>query len=313
MIEDTFNLPELVRRKALLRGEAGVFWLAGLRELVRELERKWHIRVRQTMGGGTESLVLASARDDGEPVVLKIGLPGVDGLENEARVLRLANGVGYARLLEYNNSRNAMLLERLGDQLINLGLTVRNQIALICETLDSAWLKLDGPNGFMTGAQKARSLADFIMLTWTELNQPCDAAIIDQATAFAEEREHAYNPMSSVLVHGDAHPWNTLRRLDRTSSPTSFKFIDPDGIFVEPAYDLAISMREWDDELLAGDILSRSRARCTFLHELTGVDDAAIWQWGFIERVSSGLLLLRLGQTSAGMQHLSIAQEWLAA
>ncbi|HEY6739760.1 MAG TPA: hypothetical protein VI076_13025 [Actinopolymorphaceae bacterium] len=42
--------------------------------------------------------------------------------------------------------------------------------------------------------------------------------------------------------------------------PHEYRFIDPDGLFAERAYDLAIPMREWSRELLAGDTVRREVA-----------------------------------------------------
>lgn len=313
MTQHTLDLSEIQRRKALALGEPGALWLAGLPNLVEELEQRWQVRVERPLGGGTEALVMAAVRVGGVPVVVKIGPPGPGDLANEARVLQLARGSGYVTLLAYDPARNAMLLERLGEHLANLGLPVREQIEFICQTLRRAWRKLDSPDGLMTGAEKARSLAEYIAVTWEELGGPCEAAVRDQALAFAATREEAYDPERCVLVHGDAHPSNALLRLGRTGLPPQFKFVDPDGLFAEPAYDLGIAMREWSDELLAGDILRLGQARCALLHDLTGVDPAAIWQWGFVERVSTGLLLWRLGFRAEAEQYFAIARAWLAA
>ena len=66
--------------------------------------------------------------------------------------------------------------------------------------------------------------------------------------------------------------------------------MDPDGLVAEPAYDLAIPMIEWSRELLDGDATRLGRERC-----LTGVDARGIWEWGFVERVSTGLLAIQVG------------------
>ena len=85
--------------------------------------------------------------------------------------------------------------------------------------------------------------------------------------SFATEREAAYDPNNSVLVHGDAHSHNALRSFDKKGG---YKFVDPDGLF-------------------------------------------AIWQWGFIERVSTGLLMLQIGMTQSGVRTLAVAELWADA
>jgi streptomycin 6-kinase len=166
----------------------------------------------------------------------------------------------------------------------------------------------------MTGADKAKALAQFIADTWSILDAPCTKATKNQALAFAEERADAHNPLRCVLVHSDAHAFNTLQQLDKQAHDgTTYKFIDPDGLFAEPAYDLAIPMREWSTELLAGDALRRGQEHCARLSALTGVDHRAIWQWGFMERVSTGLFLLQVGMTDLGTACLAVADHWSTA
>ncbi len=71
-------------------------------------------------------------------------------------------------------------------------------------------------------------------------------------------------------------------------------------------------MREWIDELIA-DPVRLGRERCAYLSHLTGADRQAIWQWGFIQAMSTGLLLIRVGQKQAGLQMLKVAEAWTKA
>jgi streptomycin 6-kinase len=131
------------------------------------------------------------------------------------------------------------------------------------------------------------------------------------ACRFAETRGRAFEPETAVLAHGDAQAWNTL--LVPGQDLRRFKFVDPDGLVIERAYDLGISMREWGAELLAGDPVSLGKRRCAQLARRTGVAPEPIWQWGFIERVSSGLLLLKLGLENEAREFLAVADAWAAA
>lgn len=56
-------------------------------------------------------------------------------------------------------------------------------------------------------------------------------------------------------------------------------------------YDLGIIMREDPVELLHGDPMERARR----LSPWTGRDPTAIWEWGVVERVSTGLLGTKVG------------------
>ena len=74
----------------------------------------------------------------------------------------------------------------------------------------------------------------------------------------------------------------------------------------EPAHDLAIPLRDWTDELLAGDPKQLALEWCARLGELTDVEPRAIWEWAFIERVSTGLFLVELGDP-IGLPFLEVA------
>jgi streptomycin 6-kinase len=85
-------------------------------------------------------------------------------------------------------------------------------------------------------------------------------------------------------------------------------FIDPDGFLADPAYDLGVVLRDWCPELLAGDALSVARSYCRLLADETGLDEIAIWEWGLLERVSSGLYLLQLGAVDQARPFLTTAE-----
>ncbi|MEM7114228.1 MAG: aminoglycoside phosphotransferase family protein [Chloroflexota bacterium] len=302
------NLPKPVRAKIASQGKAGQRWLEQLPQIVAELAERWQLDVGQPLSGGSEGLVLPAQQADGTLAVLKIGIPNVSDLQKEARVFQLAAGRGYPDLLAQDEAHNAILLERLGQPLAESDLSIDAQITHICQTLKAAWIPLEESHGFPTGAEKADWLATFIATAWQSLGNPCLPETRNQALTFAEERRAAHDPANCVLVHGDAHAHNTLKTLDGGGS--DYKFVDPDGLFAEPAYDLAIPMREWSEELLTGDAMQLGAERCRLLSELTGIEKRPIYQWGFIERVSTGLYLLQLGLTDLGQASLAVADLW---
>jgi streptomycin 6-kinase len=89
---------------------------------------------------------------------------------------------------------------------------------------------------------------------------------------------------SAVLVHGDIHELNALQAGDG-----SYKLIDPAGLRAEPACDLGTIVRCNPD---LGDDL---RVRTERLASRTGVDATAIWEWGTIHRVFSGVYACSIG------------------
>ena len=304
------RVPEEVRQKAVALGEEGQKWLDRLGLLLDELERDWHVVVGSTLSGGSGAYVAAAKTSSGEDAVVKLEMPPYESFAGEVRTLAAAGGRGHARLLDHDEEHHAMLQERLGPSLDESGLPVSTQIEILCATLRRAW-EVPAPAGLQTGAEKARWLSRFIMETWEELDQPCSQGVVDQALAFAEIREAAFDPGVAVLVHGDAHAANVLQDLGYGPEQARFKFVDPDGLLAEPAYDLAIPMREWSGELLAGDAARLGRERCAHLGRLTNVDPRPIWEWGFVERVSTGLLVTQVGANKLGKEMLDVAEVWI--
>jgi streptomycin 6-kinase len=300
-----------LERKARAEGQDCTTWLDRLGDLIEEIGQVWDVEVGEAMSGGTASFVAPATTADGSQAVLKVAMPaaidGFEALENEARALRAAAGRGCVRLLAHDASRHALLVERLGRQLASSGRPLPDQLAVVCETLERFWASPADPD-LPSGADKAQWLASFITTTWDELGRPCPRAVVDHAVRLAERRARDFDPDRSGLVHGDAHAWNTLQDL---SAPGEYRLVDPDGLFAEPEYDLGISMREYSDPLLAGDPLKLGRQRARFLARQSGRDAQRIWEWGYVERVSTGLLLVKVDKDrGGGLTFLQIAAVW---
>jgi streptomycin 6-kinase len=157
---------------------------------------------------------------------------------------------------------------------------------------------------------KATSLATLVASLWARLNEPCSAQARAQALRFAERRAAAFNPSRSVLVHGDAAPANALRVLaDRRGAETGFVFVDPDGFVGDPAYDLGVALRDWCPQIIAAeDPVALTRSYCRLLASGSGLDEQAIWEWGYLERVSTGLYATAMGAHELGRPFLDTAE-----
>ena len=274
MTLEPIQLRDKVLRNIAAQGEVGASWLEARPNLLRRLEVEWGIKVGRPFPNATEAFVSEAVTADGQQVALKIPIAGRAQADRELSLLQTANGRGYVRFLRDDGSSGAMLLERLGPQLAMLRLTIEEQIRVICRTLQQAWMPIPPGARYPTGAEKAVEMSSYISTAWPRLGRPCSEKVIEIALRFAEARRDAFDPADSVLAHGDPHAWNTL--LDPKTN--QYKFVDPDGLFIERAHDLSISMREWSAELLAGDSVVSGRKRCALLSLFTGVQQSAIWQ-----------------------------------
>jgi streptomycin 6-kinase len=263
--------------------------------LVGGLEADWGITVGAPYPNPTEAYVAAAELADGTPAVLKLCIPReLDAARLEIATLRLAAGDGCVALLRDDVERGALLLERLGPMLGDLGLPLVEANEILVATVERVW-RPAADQGLTTGAAKARWLADFVTSAWEELDRPCSEPAVDQALVCAARRGAAHDDERAVLVHGDVHQGNALR------AGAGWKLVDPDGLLAEPEYDLGVLLREDPDTPAV------LRARCAGLAARTGLDATAIWEWGVIERVATGLVCERIGLQPIGRQMLAAA------
>ena len=291
------EIPPVVRNKAIAHGASA--WLDELPALIDSLAGEWGLTIGECFDGGTEAYVTAVTRGDGTQAVLKLLVPrGDDVAHHEITVLRHAAGEGCALLLEADAERNALLIERLGPSMHDLGLPFAQRLPALTAAAQRMWRPAAGL-GLPTGAEKGRWLIESITRLWDLLGRPCSERVVDHAIGCAERRIAAHDDERSVLVHGDVHQWNALQASD------GFKLVDPDGLLAEAEYDLGILMREDPQELMTDDPRERSR----MLAAWTGLDEHAIWEWGVVERVSTGLLCVQIDLQPWGDQMLAAAEQ----
>lgn len=309
-------VPEPLARAVRALGAAGEAWLAGLPGLLADLAADWSVTVGAALEGGQAAYVAEAVTGDGTPVVVKVGLPpGIDAFtpfDREMTALRLADGDPYARLLRHDERRRALLLERLGRPLAGSGLPAARQMAVLERTAARGWRPVPADGRLVTGAEAARWHAEFIPSTWEDLARPCPEPVVDRAVRCAAARGAAFDPDRAVLVHGDVHAFNALRVPGPTGA--GFRLVDPEGLVSEPAHDLGViqvrGVQGWNDELAAGDpgqALATMTRRCRRAGRRAGADPEAVQQWAFIEMVSTGLFLLRLGRREEAGTLLALA------
>ena len=301
-----FSLPEIVRRRAEGEGPEGEAWLAQLDTTLAGLEDEWGLTIGEALPGGSAAFVAEATDATGASFIIKLPTPGSRIGREEITVLAIARGKGYVRLIRQDADRHAMLLERLGDRLDDRDLPYMGKIDIMCATLLEAWMPVPPGFAWVTGAEKANSLAGTILRLNQQLGQPCSPAVRDTALMYCRDRAAAWRPESAVLAHGDPHPANILEVPETDGH--QWKFIDPDGLAIEPAYDLGVLLRAWHEGVSGRHAHDIARSHARHLTSRTQVPAEAIWQWGYIERVSTGLHLMELGETEQGREFLTVAE-----
>jgi streptomycin 6-kinase len=301
------DVNELTRAKLAALGDAGRRWLDGLSVTITDFEQQWEITTGDPLSGGTTALVLAARRSDGRDAVLKLAIPdspdGGGAFARELRAVQLGQGRGYVELLASNAARGAMLLERLGRPLGAAGLPVEDQIEILAATVAQAWQPDPSSFHWRTEADQASALREFVRSRWSMLGHPCADRVIRRAERCAQRRADAFDPATAVVIHADAHPFNLLEAADG-----SYRATDPDAMLSHPAHELGIVLRDWSVELLNDDDDPQSRLDgwCRQLGEQFATPPEDISDWAYLERVSSGLYLLELGD-ARGHDFLAVA------
>lgn len=319
--------PFALRSHLAALGANGERWLNALPAVLDRVATTWGVEVGQPISAGPWSVVLDGTRE-GRRVVVKVAVPG-EQLSQQARVLRAADGRGYARLLEADEDLGVLLLEALAGSLddelvaavghVPAALVPEDHLGIISapmvDTLKLAWeLPLEVAPPITPETSKAAQLAHLIQeLSWrNDVGE--HGAAIDRALLYVSQRQELCDPARHVVCHGDPHPGN-LMRVDepRAGAETGWVWVDPDGFRCEPEYDLGVVLRDanrlilgWDDPVVT------LRQWCAEIAAMAGADAEAVWQWAFIERVSTGLHLIDHRRAGEGRPFLDAASHLMS-
>lgn len=296
----------MVRARVESLGTAGAAWADALPGLLDRLADEWHLSWGRGLPGGSASYVVEAERD-GELLAVKVPIPdaAVETRSGEARLLGEAAGRGYVRLHAADEESGALLLERLGTTLAGTGGDPLDQATALADTLAEAW-QVDDDDA--PDLDKAAALHDLVVDLDQRLGNPTDPRALRLALEYAGRRSAERPGTSTVVVHGDPHPANTLRVLQpREGAPGGWVLVDPDGFREDPAYDLGVVLRDFSTHLTGPDASDTLRVWCETVGNNAGIDPQRIWEWAFLERVSTGLYVLGFGAERVAAPYLTTA------
>lgn len=234
---------------------------------------------------------VAFANRGAENVVLKMGVPNNE-LLSEMDALRLFNGEGACKLLEYDEEKYWMLLERLnpGEMLVDVE-DDEQATHIAAEVMKKIWRPLES-SGLPLAQELAPALQKFIRLSdWFDglkrlrknfnggtgpLNEKLVERVENSVKDFFAENHHP------VLMHGDFHHYNIL------SSERGWLIIDPKGVIGPACYEVGpLLMNPWGDLIERRDLQSILNRRVDILHEQLGFERERILAWGLAHAVLS--------------------------
>jgi streptomycin 6-kinase len=274
------NVPETLEWWRDMPG--GARWLAGLPADVRVCAESWSLVIGEPFQDGRIAFVLAATRIDGTPVVLKLSFPDEES-EHEPDALAHWHGEGAVRLLERDDGRRAILLERAlpGTRLwdVHDDEAATTLAAGVLQRLHRVPVPRAHP--FRVLDDVAARWAETIPRDWHATGRPFARRLVDVAVDACSAL--ADGTSAAVVLHQDFHGANVLRSGDEWLA------IDPKPLIGDPAFDAASLLRDRRWLLGSADDAPRIRRRLDLLTEQTGLDRERMRLWGVVHALAWGL------------------------
>ena len=251
----------------------GADWLASLPSIVESCAERWSLRVGSPFEGANVSHVLGVELGDGAPAVLKINFPDAES-EHEPDALRHWDGRGAVRLLEYEESVRALLVERCGPGSQLWSVEKEDEAARIAASvLCRIWRPPPTEHRFRTLAAEAARWAVDLRAEWEALERPFERRVLDEAVDACVE----LGPYQSeqVVLHQDFHGGNVLR-----AEREAWLAIDPKPLVGEREFDAASLLRDRRWLLGAAGDAARIRRRLDLLSSELALDRERMRRWG---------------------------------
>jgi streptomycin 6-kinase len=283
--------PEFISTITNTFGEDGEALLSNLPSLIEETSLRWQLKEVRPVPLLSYNFVAFAKRGD-EDLVLKIGVPR-DELTSEISALRLFHGEGACRLIDADEERGFLLLERLhpGEMLVTLK-DDEESTRIAAEVMQKIWRPLESASLLAEARKQVSGLQSFIRLSdWFEgLDRlrsmfnggtgPLTRKLVERAERSA--KDFLIENHKPVLMHGDFHHFNIL------SSERGWLIIDPKGVIGPACYEVGpLLINPWGDLINRKDYQGMTKRRIDILHERLGFERERIREWGVAHAVLS--------------------------
>ncbi|MCI3221415.1 hydroxyurea phosphotransferase [Streptomyces sp. NP-1717] len=293
---------ELVRTQSTFQGARGRAFIAALPARAAGFLKRWELRRTGPAMHGMCALVLPVERADGTPAVLK--LQDLDGeTAGEPVALRLWDGDGAVRLLEYDEASGTLLLERLDAARDLAGVPVREGVAVIAGLLARLTAR-PAPAGLRTLGGIAGAMLDEAPVAVRSLPAGAERRLLLDCAAAV--REVAGEP-GERLLHWDLHFENVLAPVPDAGAAAGagvrepWLAIDPKPLAGDPGFELLPALVNRFD---TGDIMWRF----DLMTEVMGLDRERARAWTLGRVLQSCLWDIGDGDRGLSPVHLAVGR-----
>ncbi|MGZ9223443.1 MAG: aminoglycoside phosphotransferase family protein [Anaerolineales bacterium] len=273
------NLPsEFVHNIEGVFGNEGRQFLANLPSLIHAASHKWGLTDVKPSSNLSYNFVAFAIRGN-EQVVLKMGVPNRE-MKSEMAALRLFNGEGACRLIDHDEEKCWMLLERLRPGVMLSTLEDDEEVTHIAaDVMQKIWRPVPEDDVFIRlsdwfdGLKRLRSRFDG---GTGPLNEKLVERVEHSVKEFFAENH------KPVLTHGDFHHFNIL------SSERGWLVIDPKGVIGPACYEVGpLLINPWGNLLGRHNYRRMTQRRIDILHERLGFERERIREWGLAHAILS--------------------------
>ena len=278
-----FVIPDdFIRNASTFHGEKGLAWIDQLPAILAHCEQRWRLSFAPPFAYQSYAYhyIAPALQSDGTAVVVKVHAPTGEFMQ-EAEALRLFDGHGMVRLLDYDINDKVLLLERLepGTPLSEIE-DDEEATFQAANVMRQLWQPVPPVHSFPSIIDWGRG---FIRLRqyYKGGTGPFPATLLQEAESLFAELSASMAEI--VLLHGDLHYENIL-----TAERTPWLGIDPKGVIGEPAYETGALLRNRLPNLLdapqAVRVLTR---RIDQLSEQLNLNRSRVRNWAMAQVVLS--------------------------
>ncbi|HAH01163.1 MAG TPA: aminoglycoside/hydroxyurea antibiotic resistance kinase [Ktedonobacter sp.] len=278
-----FIIPDdFVRNVSAFHGDEGRPWIERLRTILANCEQRWGLTFASPFEYQSYAYhyIAPAMRSDGTAVVVKVHAPTGEFIQ-EAEALRIYDGHGMARLLDYDLNDEVLMLERLepGTPLSDVE-DDDKATSNAAGVMRQLWRPVAPGHPFPSVSDWGLG---FLRLRqhYEGGNGPFPAALLEEAETLFAELSTSMTEL--VLLHGDLHHENIL-----AAEREPWLAIDPKGLIGEPAYETGALLRnrlpDLRDAPQAVRVLTR---RVDLLAEMLDLDRGRVRDWAMAQAVLS--------------------------
>lgn len=255
-----------------------MLFLKALPEQIAEASARWHLTDIQPSPELSYNFVAFATRGD-DQVVLKMSVPNGD-MESEIAALRSFGGEGACKLIDYDEEKSWMLLERLKPGVMLSTLEDDEEATNIAaDVMQKIWRPAPEDDVFIRLSDWFNGLKELRAMFNGETG-PLNEKLVERVEGLV--KDFLIENHRPVLMHGDFHHFNIL------SSERGWLVIDPKGVVGPACYEVGpLLINPWGDLLGRKDYRGMTKRRIDILHERLGFERDRIHEWGLAHAILS--------------------------